>query len=99
MFNVLTIRNKVMKANEAPEKIYKTVTYLDERKRGDVKWKDKPVAGAENIEYIQIDAFIEKACSWLKENCKDYIIVDIDNKYEGIDGLFLEDFIKYMKGE
>ena len=26
-------------------------------------------------------------------------IVDIDNKYEGIDGLFLEDFRNYMKRE
>lgn len=44
------------------------------------------------------NAFVEKACSWLKENYKDYIIVDIDNKYEGIDGLFLEDFKNYMEG-
>ena len=42
-------------------------------------------------------ASIEKACEWLKENCKGYIIVDIDNKYEGVDGLFLEDFKKYME--
>ena len=52
-----------------------------------------------DTEYIRKDVFIEKACSWLKENYKDYIIVDIDNKYDGIDGLFLEDFKKYMKGE
>ena len=52
-----------------------------------------------DIEYTRTDAFIEKACEWLKENCKDYIIVDIDDKYEGIDGLFLDDFKKYMEGE
>ena len=52
-----------------------------------------------DIEYTRTDAFIEKAINWLKENYKDYIIVDIDNKYEGIDGLFLKDFRKYMRGE
>lgn len=50
-----------MKANEVPEKIYRTTFYLDDDK-GDTKWKKTPVAGAENIEYIRKDAFIEKAC-------------------------------------
>ena len=50
-----------MKANEAPEKIYRTTFYLDDDK-GDTKWKKTPVAGAENIEYVRTDAFIEKAC-------------------------------------
>ena len=84
-----------MKANEAPEKLYiwfghpYTVDYTKLSKR----------QFEEQVEYTRTDAFIEKACSWLKKNCKDYIIVDIDNKYEGIDGLFLEDFKNYLKGE
>lgn len=51
------------------------------------------------VEYVRADTFIDKACAWLKENYKDYIIVDINNKYEGVDGLFIEDFTKYMKGD
>jgi len=50
-----------MKANKAPEKIYRTTFYLDNDK-GDTKWKKTPVTGAENIEYTRTDAFIEKAC-------------------------------------
>ena len=78
-----------MKANEAPEKIYKTTTYLDERKSGVVKWKDKPVAGAENIEYTRTDAFIDKACLYLFEN------------YHGekLSLRMIENFRKYLKGE
>lgn len=52
-----------MKAN-APEKIYRTTTYLDNN-RGKTVWKVTPVKGAENIEYVRKDAFIEKARVWL----------------------------------
>ena len=93
-----------MKANEAPEKLY---VQLPSNKWIGRTWDETPIKegdnpnwkNATNIEYSRTDAFIEKACSWLKENCKDYIIVDIDNKYEGVDGLFFEDFRNYMKGE
>jgi hypothetical protein len=53
----------------------------------------------EPTEYIRTDAFIKKAYSFVKRKLNDYIVVDIDNKYEGIDGLFFEDFRKYMEGE
>ena len=56
-----------MKANEAPEKIYRTTTYLDNDK-GKTLWKETPVKGAENIEYTRTDAFIEKACKWLEKH-------------------------------
>ena len=77
-----------MKANGAPEKIYRTTTYLDNDK-GKTLWERKPVAGAENIEYTRTDAFIKKACSWL------------ENNLQGIVGgsIYIEDFRKYMKGE
>ena len=55
-----------MKANEAPEKIYRTTTYLD-GDRGKTSWKANPVDGAENIEYTRTDVFIEKACD---ANCR-----------------------------
>lgn len=48
--------------------------------------------GIENfVEYVPIDAFIEKACSWLKE---------IFSEYENLtDYNPTEDFRKYMRGE
>ena len=53
-----------MKANEAPEKIYSIPTeggfYLTAIK------PEPPFA--DGIEYTRTDAFIEKACEWLKEN-------------------------------
>lgn len=62
-----------MKANEVPDKIYRTTTYLDNDK-GKTLWKEASVKGAENVEYTRTDAFIEKACEWLKENMSNYII-------------------------
>ena len=77
---------------EAPEKIYRTTTYLD-NDRGKTLWKTKPVAGAENIEYTRTDAFIKKTEEFLYEKlnsgemeCGDIIA-------------FINDFRNYMKGE
>ena len=93
-----------MEAN-APEKIYKTITYLDERKSGVVKWKDKPVAGAENIEYTRTDVIIEKAEKFFEENiqeeeckigCSEWI--ELRSDYKSLDS-FIRAFRKYVKGE
>lgn len=54
---------------EAPRKIYRTTTYLD-NDRGKTVWKEHPVAGAENVEYIRTDAFIKKACDAYCKVCK-----------------------------
>lgn len=64
-----------MKANEAPEKIYRTTTYLD-GDRGKTLWKANQVAGAENIEYTRTDAFIKKACEWLEKNIAEATGID-----------------------
>lgn len=84
---------------KAPEIIYRTTTYLDTDKRKTV-WKSHPVAGAENVEYIRKDAFIEKALKFLDE--KFYF----NNLHYSIEsGVFdseeemFEDFKNYMKGE
>lgn len=85
---------------KAPEKIYRTTTYLN-NKSGQTVWKKQPVAGAENIEYTRTDAFIEKACAWLKEN-KDKYLYNTGERDEYIptcSGKMIEDFRKYMKGE
>ena len=72
------MRNKVMKANEAPEKIYlsdftdatESVFYV---KQDNTKKTD--------FEYTRTDAFIEKACSMLKElRLQDDIIEQFKNK-------------------
>ena len=74
-----------MKANVAPEKLY-----LHPTANGKVgaSWLTFPLTN-EDVEYIQTDAFIEKACAWL------------ENNLQGIVGgsIYIEDFIKYMKGE
>lgn len=75
------------------EKIYRTTTYLDSD-RGKTLWKEKPVAGAENIEYTRTDAFIEKAKKWIKDNGYMY-----NGEYEGDVEALAEDFVNYMKGE
>ena len=73
-----------MKANEAPERLYlsKNIysTYLYQ-----VPDPDDETA----VEYTRTDAFIEKACVWLKNNL------------QGIVGgsIYIEDFRNYMKGE
>lgn len=56
---------------KAPEKIYRTTTYLDNDK-GKTVWKNAPVAGAENTEYTRTDAFIEKACDAYCKVCGHY---------------------------
>ena len=73
-----------MKANVAPEKLY-----LHPTANGKVgaSWLTFPLTN-EDVEYIQTDAFIEKACAWL------------ENNLQGIVGgsIYIEDFRKYMKG-
>ena len=54
-----------------------------------------PVKGAENIEYVRKDAFIEKACDWLKENGGIYWMDDYDLPTDDL----VNDFKKYMEGE
>ena len=78
-----------MKANEAPGKIYLHPTAKDNI---GVSWLTFPLTH-EDIEYIRIDAFIEKACEYLM----DYEFNDsptIADRRKRVD-----EFIKYMKGE
>ena len=79
-----------MKVNEAPEKIW--IDNLDEG-----FWFDSP-SGNKSIEYTRTDAFIEKACEFLKSYRQDtpdrlgYIAGIVNDET-------IEDFRKYMKGE
>ena len=86
-----------MKANGAPEKIY-YAPY------GDIR-EDYPITD-NDIEYVRKDAFIERACEWIKTNMDDYIHVEYDtvtgkptNEAHIAHKKVVENFRKYMKGE
>ena len=80
-----------MKANEAPENIY-------------VNYKgfgifDEPVSikmQASQIEYVRKDAFVEKACEWIKEH-KEAVEIEDNGIIGWIPDYFIEDFKKYME--
>ena len=74
-----------MKANEAPEKLYLLPNGLISYCRNT----------DEDIEYIQTDAFIEKATLWLLTNASDYC--NLHNSYNTKE--FVEDFVTAMKRE
>ncbi len=74
-----------MKANEAPEKIY-----LNPRQDALTEMLSTKVKG--DIEYTRTDAFIEKACEWIKEKWDDNYTMPII-----IDSV-IEDFKNYVKG-
>lgn len=71
---------------EAPEKIYiQSFNVSEEDAKFERKlyfddvWTEEPESGEENIEYTRNDAFIEKACDWIKEFIQrenDYLVSD-----------------------
>ena len=86
---------------EAPEKIYlirnfSTPTALNTTNDHHGKFLNewyKSREKAADIEYIRKDAFIEKACEWLKKNRKNYSSNALGEEY------LIDDFKKAMKGE
>ena len=84
-------KNKVMKANEAPEKLYLLSNGLISYCRNT----------DEDVEYTHTDAIIEKAEKFFTEKfeVEDYNDnIDIDGSPIFNYGRFIEDFRKYMKG-
>lgn len=81
-----------MKANEAPEKIY--VHVKDDKARN--TWNSEWI-GVNDIEYIRTDAFIEKACEWLKSHYRDYMYNPTGERLEAFfGGDMCNDFENYM---
>ena len=85
----------VVEANEAPEKIYCVAAeggyYLTTNK------SEPPFAEA--VEYTRTDAFIEKACEFLKTNAGEHIYFDeCNNEWYDTEEL-INDFKDYMKGK
>ena len=70
-----------MKANEAPEKIYIFDNPILDFTKLSVR------QGSDDIEYIRKDAFIEKACDWLKSKGGFTI---------GFDGATVRDFLEFI---
>lgn len=79
---------------EAPEKIYLYPSDKASEEYED-EWGTKPW-GEDYIEYTRTDAFIEKACDWLKNNLP---IAMVRSDCYMFNGEFIEDFKKAMKDE
>ena len=77
---------KIMKANEAPEKIYIFENPILDFTKLSVRQSDI------DIEYTRTDAFIEKACEYFAPH-----IMDNSGGYDRAN--VIEEFRKYMKGE
>ena len=78
-----------MKANEAPERIWIDPTIDLPKLSGHID--------EDSVEYVRIDAFMKKVCTWLEENADSYTWY---NEFEGESGMineFIEDFKNYMK--
>ena len=74
-----------MKANEAPEKLYLLPNGLISYCRNT----------DEDVEYTRTDAFIEKACDWLKNNLPSAMV---RSDFYMFNGEFIGDFKKAMEG-
>ena len=83
--------NKIMKENEAPEKIYLQVCgdcTLNDKETCEQCCKDNPINNGRevtwcvdkifdnDVEYTRTDAFIEKVCEWLEKNIAELTGVD-----------------------
>ena len=73
---------------EAPEKIY---VHLKGDKITNI-WNSTWI-GVHDIEYTRTDAFIKKACEWMRNNSHNYADNALGKEY------LVNDFKNYMKGE
>ncbi len=82
-----------MKTNEVPEKVY-----IHKSQYWGLMANEHNITKNGN-EYIRLDAFIEKACEWLKNNVEKYYY--LDEAYDKVISIknLNNDFKNYMKGE
>jgi hypothetical protein len=80
---------------EAPEKIY-----LRHNHKGDIGagWLIFPLKN-NDIEYTRTDAFVEKACEWIREFNNHHYIMRYSDSCEPPLSELTEWFKNYMKGE
>jgi len=81
-----------MKAN-APEKLY-----FGESDKGILDIYSNRESNDE-VEYTRTDAFIEKACFYIKNMVLDITYLDVDGKESYKIDEFIDDFKRYMEGE
>lgn len=74
----------------APDKIYLVKKYNTD---DPVDYWYSATTNDTKVEYVRKDAFIEKACEWLKKNRKNYSSNALGEEY------LIDDFKKVMKGE
>ncbi len=87
-----------MNRNEAPEKIHIQPNAHDGWFEGKIP---NGLPDGLFVEYTRTDAFIERACEWLREN-KDKYLYNTGSKGEYIpvcSGNMVDDFRKYMESE
>ena len=83
---------------KAPEKLY---VDTNDRLSDSILYGFTEKRKDDDIEYTRTDAFIEKACLWLKDNTDRYLYNTggIDEYIPKCGGKMIEDFKNYMKGE
>jgi len=80
---------------EVPEKIFISPNVFN---LGEQVTKVLTTKYRDNIEYTRTDAFIEKACDFIKANIDHYIGHYLNDDDTYLDDSFIEDFKKYMEG-
>jgi sensor histidine kinase YesM len=90
-----------MKANETPEKIYMTPSFGEPDNVLLATFSKSHLNFHRDIEYIRTDAFIEKACEFIRKGGKRgdaYIVTEFGEEvFDFVQ--FAEDFKNYMKRE
>ena len=87
-----------MKAMEAPEKLYlRKRNKLPLEVVRDEWYETDPQSPYGSVEYTRTDAFIKKACEWLKFNLQDYADEDSCRNSVPFDKDVFEAFRKAMK--
>ena len=93
-------KNKVMSANEAPKSkfVYPDKLYArtKDNKTLDVSYAPQTL---EAVEYTRTDAFIEKACEWIREFNNHHYIMRYSDSCEPPLSEVTEWFKNYMKKE
>ena len=87
-----------MKANEAPEKLYVNFHFIETHPESHQPLVTKQGTNKYDIEYVRKDAFVEKACEWLKESITNNPECNRIISKKGVItmGELIEDFRKYM---
>ena len=79
---------------EAPEKIYMTPSFGEPDNVLLASFSKSHLNFHIDVEYVRTDAFIEKACEWIRDNYLKYPSEDCADTTK-----FVVDFKKYMEGK